>query len=1055
MKMKLTTLMFSLLLAVGWTSHVFAQAYVLKADDMKDWTYKWLPNGASDSVTVNYVFPNPKTGKYAAPEVTDPYQIYDLLRAVYMDKRLPGHYYSAYTSTGERENPTYYGGIAGGWNIPFGEVGGGSTTSTYSYDDIVINTNSTYTTTVSNAEIYSIRVYSGNTTITSWDYATNASTFPEGWTVNGTWNISSSYIYTSSSSNTLVFDGSLLSGYSSVTVEVVARDYNYSSSGYRYVYVNGSYEQLNSSNQTLTWTINGTSTTVAVGATTPTDVLITASNRGVDLKSITVSDASTNATITSWTASGNSTSLPSGWYANKSLTASGNYCYFADDDSGVIPAGGTIRIEADKFTGHSSITVTVVARFSSSSLSSGNLYISNSARYWTLNSSDGTYSRTINFPAVVATNTYRPDHEGYTALVVAVKNNTKIHPEPSDYLGACEYTTKDSIIDYISRNIKSVKLLTDGLRIGAGDEIGTVFNCDGTYNKFFFLGKGRARKKSSGVLASIGLSSNPWPSYASEEVPFKYMFEQFSPTGGGEGDQITDFYIEMMDGNVYNIVHDCASVIQNGHQFSMSGNTGTQQYAMSGMNFFIPDYRLKYWRYDSIGVKTKTYQPNDGRDMNPYMVGDDNSKTGAAFNQASYFAVNYANYNPQHAPRVGLYLLTLDAEAFPCEGYNAETNANYTVTLDWTSSLNEMSGGDVPQKYVIYEVTSDENGNEVLDSITTVENVTHYDFGGKKWPQYDYSQYHTYIIMGWPTDSDHPSFIAWSNQDNIVIPGLKDFLALSLDHYESDFDVPLMQNWYRNFLNVQNENDANGLTTDRIHEGYNVFNLMRYENNDSNLTKQVAQIVFENLEDGTVKYTINYVDENGQSTQDIEASKYELAAMGIPTTGILTVSTKGDIVIQPNGYDVNFLSIRVQAGNYDQTWTAQSSTLPNNWTVSSGSRWVKENGAYYLEGNGYILIPGGILGNYTTATVTINAYGDTGKTAKIKVNGDSKAILNGEENAKDYTWTINIGSKAPRKGTTRATKTHNKPDAPTTGTNEAKDNAPGSRVTLKNATNNN
>ena len=85
MKMKLTTLLFGLLLAVGWTGNVYAQAYVLKADDMKDWTYKWLPNGATDSVTVNYVFPNSKTGKYAAPEVTDPYQIYDLLRAVYMD----------------------------------------------------------------------------------------------------------------------------------------------------------------------------------------------------------------------------------------------------------------------------------------------------------------------------------------------------------------------------------------------------------------------------------------------------------------------------------------------------------------------------------------------------------------------------------------------------------------------------------------------------------------------------------------------------------------------------------------------------------------------------------------------------------------------------------------------------------------------------------------------------------------------------------------------------------------------------------------------------------
>ena len=708
--------------------------------------------------------------------------------------------------------------------------------------------------------------------------------------------------------------------------------------------------------------------------------------------------------------------------------------------------GGTIRIPAENFAGHNSITITITA--------TGYFLIcdcpTDAKGTITFESISGTVNHTINFPTVVPNNTYRPDHEGYTALVVSVKNNAQPYKEDlSKYLGSCQYTTKDSVISYISRNIKSVKLLTDGLRIGAGDSVGTVFNCDGTYNKFFFLGKGRARKKTSGVLASIGNTTAAWPSYTCEEVPFKYMYEQFSPTSGDSAAQITDFYIEMMDGAVYDIVHDCASVLQNGHQFSMSGNAGTQQYAMSGMNFFIPDNRLKFW--------TDTTSDNyvvDGRDMNPYMVADANGKTNYAFFVATPFAVNYANYNPKFAPRVGLYLLTLDAEAFPCDGYANPGNTNYTVTLDWTSSLNEMSGGDVPQRYVIYEVMTDSLGNEYLDSITTVDNVTHYDFGGKLWPQHDYSETHTYIIKGWPTDSDHPSFIAWSNQDAIVIPGLKDFLALALDHYESDFDVPGMQNWYRNFLNVNNENDANGLTTDKIYQGYNVFNLMRYEDRDSTHAVQVAQIVFENLSDGTVKYTISYVDENGNPTQDIEAAKYQLGAMNIPTTGILTVVADGDIIIQPNGYDVNFLSIQVQAGNYNRTWTASSNTLPPGWSVSTGSSWIKEDGAYYLEGNGYILIPASTIGNYTTATVTINAYGDAGKTAKIKVNGDSKTILNGEENAKDYIWTVTKGSKAYQ-SSARAKKTYNKPDAPTAGTTEAKDNAPESKVTLRKATNNN
>jgi hypothetical protein len=105
---------------------------------------------------------------------------------------------------------------------------------------------------------------------------------------------------------------------------------------------------------------------------------------------------------------------------------------------------------------------------------------------------------------------------------------------------------------------------------------------------------------------------------------------------------------------------------------------------------------------------------------------------------------------------------------------------------------------------------------------------------------------------------------------------------------------------------------------------------------------------------------------------------------------------------------VNFLSIRVQAGSYDRSWTVSNGTTwPRGWSVSDGSRWILEDGAYYLEGGGYILISAGVLDNYTTATVTINAYGDTGKTAKIKVNNETKAILNGVENARDYIWTIN------------------------------------------------
>lgn len=1000
MKKKLTSLMAILLLAVGWSTTASAQAYVLKADDMANWTYKWLPQGATDSVEVNYVYPNQKTGKYAAPEVTDPYQIYDLLRAVYMDKRLPGPFYNAYTSTGVREDPTYYGGIAGGWNIPYGATN--TPAGTITYDDIVINTNGYYSSEMQYSRIKSIQIVSGNTTITSWNYDADGTTLPEGWDLSGDWYVDTQngYLYTQNSSNTITFNGDRLEGYSSVRVIIVACDVNYNSNyGYVYVYVNGNYKQLTSSDATYTWDIQGTTTSSAT--TTPTDVLIWTRNSNATLAQITITGG--GRTLYSWNGSTNGATLPTGAYANKTLRSS-SYSgeYYMQD-------GGAIRIPASVFEGVNSINVSVTGY--------GYIFVSDyvsDGQYVNWKTQNGTLTQTINFPAVVANDTYRPEHEGYTALVVSLKNNGKIFKEDlTQYLGSCEYTTKDSVINYISRNFKSVKLLTDGLRIGGGDNVGTVFNCDGTYNKFFFLGKGRARKKTSGTLANIGNTTAAWPKYTCEEVPFKFMFEQFSPTTGDSAAQITDFYIEMMDGKVYDVVHDCASVIQNGHQFSMSGNKGTQNYAMSGMNFFVPDYRLKFW-LDT----TKAGEVVDGRDMNPFMYANANGKTNYAFATASYFAVDYANYNPEHAPKVGLYLLTLDAEANPCQGYANPGNTNYVVTLDWTSSLNEMSGGDVPQTYIIYEVTTDSLGAEELVPIDTVENTTTYDFGGKLWPQGPYSQTHTYIIMGWPTDSDHPSFIAWSNQDAVIIPGLNDFLALTLDHYESDFDVPNMKNWYRNFLNVQNENDANGLTTTRIYDGDSVFYLVRFQDLDTTATEQVAKLKFQNLSDGRVKYTIRYVDENGNDTYDIEPTPaehptviYNHPNVGAPYEGYLTVMSDGDIMIQPNGYDVNFLKIQIVAGNYNTTWTASNSSLPNGWSVSSGSRWILEDGAYYLEGNGYILIPASTIGNYTTATVTINAYGDAGKTAKIKVNGQSKTILNGPESAKDYEWTITKSSK--------------------------------------------
>ena len=182
---------------------------------------------------------------------------------------------------------------------------------------------------------------------------------------------------------------------------------------------------------------------------------------------------------------------------------------------------------------------------------------------WTINADTYNYNE-------YETDTYIPDEEGYTVLVVKLKNDLTLEPDDPNYSMSSFFDSKQQIIDYFTNNVDSIKLLTDGLRIGTGEDVGTVFNCDGIYNRFFFLSKGQARQKAD----IVNIRETTGGHLLGEAVPFKFMYEEFSPTGGQAGADITDFYSTMMDGHVYNVVHDCASVIQNQHEFSMSGHDG-------------------------------------------------------------------------------------------------------------------------------------------------------------------------------------------------------------------------------------------------------------------------------------------------------------------------------------------------------------------------------------------------------------------------------------------------------------------------------------------------
>ena len=469
---------------------------------------------------------------------------------------------------------------------------------------------------------------------------------------------------------------------------------------------------------------------------------------------------------------------------------------------------------------------------------------------------------------ISADDVIKPYEDGYTLLMVSVKENLTLRT--NDDYGSYEFPNAEALVTYIGNNIDAVQLLTDGLRIGEGMRAGTTFNISGEFNRFFMLGKGQARQKTKWVTDEEEDDNRTY----GERVPFKSMFEEFSPTDGSVNSEITDFYFQMVAGAAYPVVHDCASVLQNEHYFSMAGKNRHESRSLTGLNIFIPDYRLLYWeRYDTIkndwGWVTAINHVA-GRMMNPYYDLNGNQIRS----RHSYFEVDYAQYNPDYAPEVGIYTIKLEGKAEP-----AAEEKTYNVTLDWTSSLDDMAHGTVGQDYILYLVLTDEYGNETREEIiTTTETTYTYPV-----PQDEHSYTLSYIVFGQPNDGEHDMFVAWSNQVDVVIPGWNDFLTLKLNHYESDYKIETEKNYYRNFLNVMNDDAANGLTTARVNAGENNFTLYRYDVAAPNAMVPVATMAI--TAGNNTRYNITYQNQEPLAGYNVN----------VTTSGNLSVGAGGVI----------------------------------------------------------------------------------------------------------------------------------------------------------------
>lgn len=478
-----------------------------------------------------------------------------------------------------------------------------------------------------------------------------------------------------------------------------------------------------------------------------------------------------------------------------------------------------------------------------------------------------------------------PSVEGYTVMMVAVKNyEDELTVQNSDV------TTATQLITYIGNYIDSVFVVTDGMRMGEGNKRGTLFSVKGTYNRFFFLSKGKAR---------TNLSNNDKAGAA----PFYRMFEEFSPYyASDETDNITDFYNRMIRGESMPVEHDCNSVIGRNHYFSMSGRTGTTSYDMTGLNIFIPDHRLEFWSTKTIEVRYRTnpfssYQKIkvklDARggfrrpNISTYTAVDQDEfdaikNNGNKFPITSdYYNYSFTNYNPNFPIYTFLYAIKLRAErsAQPTE---VDGKNMYTVTLNWNTSFSEATGTTMPQDYELYRVV---NGKREAEPIATFTDVLTWS---EQVEQKEQGYTLSYVVLGKVKGDTKPPIP--SNIASVAIPGDNPEERLALDisgKHESTY-VPNEQiNKYANYV-VLNNAVGNSITNTMLKGGSlqesTQLKLHRIDQGAEVADAVVATLTITAVNASNCSWTLTYDHQD-----HADEAKYG------PTSGTFTFDTNGDV----------------------------------------------------------------------------------------------------------------------------------------------------------------
>lgn len=455
---------------------------------------------------------------------------------------------------------------------------------------------------------------------------------------------------------------------------------------------------------------------------------------------------------------------------------------------------------------------------------------------------------------------YKPKEEGYTTLIVKVKDDWK--PVMKQNL------SQDETLNYIANSIESVQILTDGVYIPAtgadgkkNPNPGAVYRLSGNANRLFFMTKGRGR-------AVPG-----WNSYEviRSYAPFNGMFEEYSPVAVSGGQVVENFYTKLVDGDIFKVEHDCSSVPGNEHYFCMMGAKGTKKFDVTDLIVTIPDYRLWYW--------------------------NQRDKQGTS-------DIIYTNYNKSHAPSLGLYGIQLTATATPA------ADNEYTVELKWTSTLNEITGNEIDQQFKVWVRAVDGGLEPLLDA-----NGNQVEIAPGKTFQYNYNEKQdeegreiTYVVSGRPTDEMFNDYKeVYSNDDKVFIPGLdpNEGLRLSIGTTStSDYDLATETNQYKNLITIDHNLVKTHVRYGNLKAGSKLA-FYRYDVDRNSKPKTIAEleIVSVDKRENGSKYYLDYKYNLSFFNQETPKTNLTEATYSLETNSNYTDNKTNEIDF--NGFNIN------------------------------------------------------------------------------------------------------------------------------------------------------